>query len=186
MKWAWTQSLSLAGWLAFVGCSRPDAGTPNAPPSLQPLGPQAAQPRLPTLKLWLGAQELTTEIAITRPQIETGMMFRTNITDQEGMIFVFGTPHRASFWMKNVPIPLSCAYVDPEGVILEIHDMQPHNTNPITAGSDRVQFVLETAQGWFGRHQVSTGALLRTELGSLPESFLGRPRSPRGARPPSP
>ena len=55
--------------------------------------------------------------------------------------------------------------------------MHPHDTNPIVANSDRVQFVLETARGWFERHQVSTGALVRTEMGSLRETFLGR--SPR-------
>jgi hypothetical protein len=179
MKRAWIARLPLIAWLALVGCDKSGARSAGASPPAKPSGPQEAQPRLPAVKLWVGAHELNTEIALTRLQIETGMMFRTNITDQEGMLFVFGAPHQASFWMKNVPIPLSCAYLDPEGVILEIHDMRAHDTKPIVAGSDQVQFVLETAQGWFGRHQVSRGALLRTELGSLRETFLGRPRSPR-------
>jgi uncharacterized membrane protein (UPF0127 family) len=181
MKRAWIASLPLVAWLVLVGCDKPNArsSAPPAPPG--PTGPQEAQPRLPTVKLWVGAHELNTEIALDRRQVETGMMFRTNITDAEGMLFVFAAPHQASFWMKNVPIPLSCAYLDAEGVILEIHDMRPQDTNPIVAGTSRVQFVLETAQGWFGRHQVSTGALLRTELGSLRETFLGRPRRPPAA-----
>jgi len=175
MKWVGIVGLSCIGWLVGSGCGRPDASpAEGAPPAVKATGPQEAQPRLPTVKLWLGTQEITAEIALTPRQIETGMMFRTNITDGEGMLFVFTAPHRAAFWMKNVPIPLSCAYLDPEGMILEIRDMNRHDTNPIVAKSDQVQFVLETARGWFERHQVSTGALVRTELGSLRETFLGR------------
>ena len=61
--------------------------------------------------------------------MQTGMMFRTNLAENAGMLFVLPMPQQASFWMKNCPLPLSAAYIDPEGVILEIHDLQPHNTN---------------------------------------------------------
>jgi uncharacterized membrane protein (UPF0127 family) len=88
------------------------------------------------------------------------------------MLFVFPAPYQASFWMKNCPLPLSAAYIDPEGVILEIHDLQPHNTNSVWASSDRVQFVLEVNQGWFGRHKVTTGMVVRTEHGSLSGTFF--------------
>ena len=166
---------ALIGSLVLSGCDRPDGrASASASPAANATGPQKAQPKLPTVKLWLGTQEIAAEIALTLRQIETGMMFRTNIADNEGMLFVFTAPHQAAFWMKNVPIPLSCAYLDPEGALLEIRDMHPHDTNPIVARSDRVQFVLETARGWFERHQVSPGALVRTEMGSLRETFLGR------------
>jgi uncharacterized membrane protein (UPF0127 family) len=102
------------------------------------------------------------------------MMFRTNLAENAGMLFAFPAPHRASFWMKNCPLPLSAAYIDPEGVILEIHDLQPHNTNSVTASSEQVQFVLETNQGWFGRHHVTTGMVVRTEHGPLRETFFGK------------
>ena len=90
------------------------------------------------------------------------------------MLFVFSAPHRASFWMKNCPLPLSAAYIDPEGVILEIHDLQPHNTKSVMASSERVQFVLETNQGWFRRHNVTLGTVIRTERGTLMETFFGK------------
>jgi uncharacterized protein len=163
--------------LLIGGCGKPGPA-PTAPVSSGGL-PQRAQPPLPTLKLWLGAQEMTAELARTEAQIMTGMMFRTNLAESEGMLFVFSHPHRTSFWMRNVPIPLSCAYVDPAGTILEIHDMTPQEVTPIVADSDRIQFVLETAQGWFQRNRVSTGALVRTERGSLQETFFGRPPAPR-------
>ena len=129
-----------------------------------------AQPKLPTLKLWLGAQELTAELALTPRQIATGMMFRTNLAESEAMLFVFRFPHRTSFYMKNTIVPLSCAYIDSEGIIREIHDLQPLNENPVEAASDEIQYVLEVKQGWFERNRVPVGTLVRTERGSLAET----------------
>jgi uncharacterized protein len=130
-----------------------------------------AQPRLATVRVWLGAHELTAEVARTPRELETGMMFRTNIAEDEGMLFVFPRAGQVAFWMKNVPIPLSCAYIDPEGVILELHDLEPHEETAVEAGSYRIQYVLETARGWFDRHGVGTGTVVRTERGTLRESF---------------
>ncbi len=145
----------------------------TTPPAGQSL-PTAAQPKLPTMKLWLGAEEMVTELALTGEQTQTGMMFRTNLAENAGMLFVSAAPYRARFWMKNCPLHLSAAYIDPEGVILEIHDLQPHNTNSVVASSEQVQFVLEVNQGWFGRHHVTTGMVVRTEHGPLKETFSGR------------
>jgi uncharacterized membrane protein (UPF0127 family) len=150
------------------GCNKP--ALPVAGPNL----PTAAQSKLQTMKLWLGAEEMVAELALTGEQQQTGMMFRTNLAENAGMLFVFPGPQRASFWMKNCPLPLSAAYIDPEGVILEIHDLQPHNTDPVVASSEQVQFVLETSQGWFGRHHVTTGMVVRTERGPLKETFFGK------------
>ncbi len=138
---------------------------------INPNLPTTAQPKLATMKLWLGAEELETELALTDRERETGMMFRTKMAESEGMLFVFPAPYRASFWMMNTSVPLSAAYISPEGVILEIHDLQPHDTNSIVAASDRVQFVLETRQGWFERHHIGTNTVVRTERGSLQDTF---------------
>ena len=152
------------------GCNKPVP--PATGEAASPKLPTEAQPKLQTMKLWLGAEEMNAELALTAQQMQTGMMFRTNLAENAGMLFVFPMPHRASFWMKNCPLPLSAAYIDPEGVILEIHDLQPHNTNSVEAASDRVQFVLETNQGWFGRHHVTPGMVVRTERGTLMETFF--------------
>jgi len=176
--WRVKRFLLSFGWLLAVcllaGCDKPLPASPSG--LVAPSVPSRAQPRLQTLKLWLGASEITAELALTGDQIQTGMMFRTNVAEAEGMLFVFNTPHRASFWMKNVPIPLTCAYIDPDGRILEIRDMVPHEEAPIAAATDRVQYVLEMRQGWFGRNHVTTGALVRTERGSLQETFFKRSR----------
>ena len=76
--------------------------------------------------------------------------------------------------MRNTLIPLSCAYIGSDGTILEIHDMKPKDETPIEAGTDKIQYVLEVNRGWFDRNKVSTGMVVRTERGSLRESFFGR------------
>lgn len=152
-----------------------NAGTPSLPPAAATNRPAGKpQPKLPTVKLWLGAQELVAEVARTSTQVQTGMMFRESMADNEGMIFVFPGPHQAAFWMKNTLVPLSCAYIDPDGTILEIHDMKPRDESAIQAGSDRIQYVLETNQGWFERNKVGVGTVIRTEHGSLTDTFFKR------------
>lgn len=164
-------ALGLAAVL-FCGCNDEPAAV--APKALEPFAsePSDAQSRLPTIKLWVGPAEITAEIASTARQIQTGMMFRTNALDTEGMLFIFRQPHQAAFWMKNCPLPLSCAYMDPQGVILELHDMEPQNTNSIVANSDNVMFVLETTRGWFERNGVRTNMIVETERGPLAQTFF--------------
>jgi len=77
-----------------------------------------------------------------------------------------------NFYMRNCPLPLSGAYITPEGVIDEIIQMQPHDETGIQSKSSNIQFVLETPQGWFDRHHVRTGMVVRTENGSLLETFF--------------
>ena len=137
--------------------------------------PSEANPKLQTLNLFIGPHVLKTELALNDQQIRTGMMFRKKIAEGEAMLFVFPFPHRAGFWMKNVGIPLDGAYIDPEGVILQVVDMKPNDTTTLHASSDRVQFVLETRHGWFERNGVKPGVLIRTERGTLRETFFKQP-----------
>ena len=161
--------------LALTVCGGCTKGTTTpVGPVTEPRLPTAAQPKLQSMKLWLGAEEMVAELALTGEQTQTGMMFRTNLAENAGMLFVFPAPYQASFWMKNCPLPLSAAYIDPDGVILELHDLQPYNTNSVVASSARVQFVLEVNQGWFGRHNVATGMVVRTERSPLHETFFGK------------
>jgi len=134
--------------------------------------PTKAQPRLQTMKLWVGSEELVTELALSGREQQTGMMFRTNMEENAGMLFPLPITTRASFWMKNCPLPLSAAYIDPEGIIVEIHDFQPYNTNSVVAASDNIRFVLETNQGWFKRHNIKEGMSVGTERGTLMGTFF--------------
>ena len=160
-------------------CSGPGAsgGATNAASaqaSIEDLLPKEAQPKLPTIKVWAGAEELVTEMALAGEQQMTGMMWRTNMPENTAMIFVHPTPRQAGYWMKHCYVPLSIAYMDTDGVILEIHDLKPHDTNSVVSASSKVRFALETPQGWFQRHNVNPGAVVRTERGSLAETFLRR------------
>ena len=174
MKRFWISIFLAAGLVIFGGC-KPPANTPTvATPSDGPSIPTQAQPKLQTLKLWIGAQEMLTELALTPLQEQTGMMFRTNMAENEGMLFIFSPATQASFWMKNTILPLSAAYISPNGTILEIHDMQPQDTNAIVSVTDNIQFVLETKQGWFKRNHIEVGTVINTERGSLNKVFFGR------------
>jgi hypothetical protein len=133
-----------------------------------------AQARLPTIKLWLGAEEVAAEIARQPAQIATGMMFRTNLLENEAMLFVFPGPDRRNFYMRNCVVPLSAAYIGSDGVILEIIKLQPGDEIGVPSQSTQVQFVLESPQGWYERHNVRTGMVVRTERGSLLDTFFRR------------
>jgi hypothetical protein len=158
---------------AVAGCRRNSSAPPlGKAPAHQ--WPTHAQPKLPTIRLWLGAEELSTEMATTAIEEETGMMFRTNLDEKAGMIFVFPYPQQASFWMTNCPLPLAVAYIDPQGQILEIHELKANDTNSVLAQSADILFVLEVNQGWFARHHITPGTIVRTEAGTLRETFFQR------------
>lgn len=172
----WIASLFLA-LAVLTGCHKAPVTEP-APPAfdIDPIHGHLlhAQPKLPTINLWLGDQVLNTEIASRQVEIATGMMFRTNMPENEAMIFVFRDATPRSFYMRNCFVPLSAAYISPTGEILQIIDMQPHDETGIPSQSSNIQFVLEVPQGWFARHHLATGAIVRTERGSLQDTFFKR------------
>jgi hypothetical protein len=154
------------------------AGCNNTPPPPAPAAnpadnePTQAQPKLRTMKIYLGAETLDAELALTFKEEQTGMMFRTNIQETDAMLFALPAPQRASFWMKNCPESISAAYITPEGIIQEIHHLEKNDTNAVLAAREDIQFVLETKDGWFARHNVGVGTLIVSEKGPLPDVFL--------------
>lgn len=155
-----------------VGCTRPNSG-PSPVTNVEPVFVtnyyhlNHAQPKLPRIKLWVGTQELDAEVALTLTEIATGMMFRTNLAENAGMLFVFARPGPRGFYMKNCVVPLSAAYIDAEGVIDEIVDLHPGVLKDVPSRSDRIQYVLEVNQGWFTRSGVTTGMVINTSSGLL-------------------
>ncbi len=159
--------LAAAVWGGCGGSGQQEGAAPAASGM-----PTHAQPKLRTMKLWLGAEEITAELALTPLEQATGMMFRTNAEENAGMLFPLPYTEQASFWMTNCPLPLSAAYIDPSGVIQEIHELQAFNSNPVLSATDNIRFVLETPQGWFSRHNIHQGTVVRTERGSLMKTFF--------------
>lgn len=168
--------LALLAVTFLSACGNSTKQPPAVTPEIDPVRGHLthAQPRLPTLKVWLGNEELIAEVAREPVQIATGMMFRTNMAENEAMLFVFTAPGPKNFYMRNCTVPLSAAYIEPDGTIAEIVDLQPGDERGVESRSSNLQFVLEVPQGWFSRHQVNTGMVVRTERGSLLETFFRR------------
>ncbi len=160
----------MAVFIAVDGCKKPDAAKKKL--TIEDVLPTMAQPRLQTIKLWVGGEEMVTELALTAQQQMTGMMYRTNMAENEAMIFVHTETQRVGYWMKNCPLPLSIAFINPDGVIEDIREMEARDTNSTISASMNVRFALEAPAGWFSRHNVTTGTVVRTERGSLEEVFL--------------
>ena len=120
--------------------------------------PYAKPPQdLPKAELSLGTNALSAQIAADDATRTIGLMNRTNLSDREGMIFVFPRPHPVTFWMKDTPTPLSIAYISPSGRILEIHDMKAFDETPVPSDSQAILYALEVAKGWFARHGILPG-----------------------------
>jgi uncharacterized membrane protein (UPF0127 family) len=156
----------------LAGCQKTASTQPVAAgPAISFSEPTEAQPKLSTVKLYVGAEQMDAELCRTPIQIQTGMMFRRSMGTNDGMIFNLGVPQQASFWMKNCYVPLSVAYINSEGVIEEIHPLQVQDTNSVVSTATDIRFALETPQGWFDQHHITPGAVIRTERGTLMETF---------------
>jgi uncharacterized membrane protein (UPF0127 family) len=158
--------------LLTAGCKKDTETAVITAPVADDSLPTHAQPKLATMKIYLGSEIMDTELALTGEQEETGMMFRTNIQETDSMLFVLPFTMQASFWMKNCPESISAAYINPDGTIAEIHHLEQNDTNPVLSASANIRFVLETREGWFTRHNITPGMVIRTEKGTLAETFL--------------
>ena len=135
---------------------------------------EKAQAKLETIILYLGAAELNAEIADENHERRAGMMHRTKMRANEAMLFVFPYPHQTGFWMKNTTIPLSIAYIDQSSRILEIHNLEPGDTNTVDSRSDKIMYALEVNKGWFGKNGIKPGHVIGTKKGALAKSVQAR------------
>ena len=117
----------------------------------------AQQPQLPLFDLSAGMHRIEAEVAATPESRQTGMMLRTSMPSHRGMLFVFPEVAKHCMWMRNTYIPLSVAFLDNEGRIINIEDMQPHTeTNHCSARPAR--YALEMNLGWFASKGIKPGA----------------------------
>ncbi|MEO7886385.1 MAG: DUF192 domain-containing protein [Polaromonas sp.] len=119
-------------------------------------GPQM---NLQRVKLSAGMRLIDAQVALTPEQRQIGLMFRKDMPQQEGMIFVFEQPARQCFWMKNTLLPLTAAFVADDGTIVNLADMKPQTTDP-HCSAQPVRFVLEMNKGWFARKGIKAGSKL--------------------------
>jgi uncharacterized membrane protein (UPF0127 family) len=109
-----------------------------------------------TAQIKVGAHLLKVEIAASDPQRERGLMFREKMARDDGMLFVFDEPAYHSMWMKNTLIPLSVAFLDSQGTILNILDMEPQTLDAHMAAGPAV-YAIETNKGWFAAKKIKAG-----------------------------
>ncbi len=120
---------------------------------------QPAQPQtgLPVTALTTGLHVIQAEVASTDQTRAIGLMFRKSMDANRGMLFIFEARSRHCMWMKNTFIPLSVAFIDEEGKILNIADMTPHDETSHCANGP-ARFALEMNRGWFAGKGVKPGA----------------------------
>jgi len=120
----------------------------------------AQQPPLPTAQLGAGMHLIRAEIADRDASRAMGLMHRTSLAPNGGMLFVFENDAVHCMWMKNTPLPLSVAFIDAGGAIINIADMQPR-TEVSHCAVRPARFALEMAQGWFAERGIRAGTRLR-------------------------
>jgi uncharacterized protein len=111
---------------------------------------------LPTANLSIGAHKVVAEVAATPDERATGLMNRFSLQPDHGMLFVFERTEPLAFWMKNTFIPLSIAFIDERGRIVNIEDMAPQ-TEVTHWSTAPARYALEMRKGWFAERGVKPG-----------------------------
>ncbi len=113
--------------------------------------------QMPEMALSVNGHKLTAEVAVTDPDRMQGLMHRRILPEDRGMLFVFPRVARHAMWMKNTYIPLSVAFVDENGVIINVEDMQPHTEDSHPAAKP-AKYALEMNLDWFRKRGIKPGA----------------------------
>ena len=122
-------------------------------------GPSLAQP-MPLAELGAGMYRIEAEVAHTAQARQVGLMMRKTMAPQRGMVFVFEHDATHCMWMKNTFLPLSVAFVDAQGKVINIEDMQPQSEDNHCAAAP-ARFALEMNLGWFRERGIKAGDILR-------------------------
>ncbi|MBA3476945.1 MAG: DUF192 domain-containing protein [Lautropia sp.] len=123
--------------------------------------PAAAQPSepnapLPHIYLQAGIHRIKAEVADSQEERSRGLMLRKSLQANSGMLFVFENAALHCFWMKNTLVPLTIAFMEDDGTIVTLTDMQPHN-EASNCPAKPVRYALEMEQGWFKIKGLKTG-----------------------------
>ena len=110
-----------------------------------------------TLELEVNGYHIEAEIAATQESRILGLMSRYGLPANHGMLFVFPDVQPHCMWMKNTAIPLSAAFLDSDGTIVNIDDMEPNSVEDCCA-TRPIRYVLEMNRGWFQRSGIGVGA----------------------------
>lgn len=150
------QTLRLAVLSLVLGLGLMGAGPTATPPAA---AQGQAQPVLPMVTLQAGIHLVKAEVADDERKRAIGLMFRESLAPNHGMLFVFREKAGHCFWMRNTLIPLSIAFLDDDGTIVNIEDMAPRSEDS-HCPKRPVRFALEMELGWFAKRGLAAGAKL--------------------------
>ena len=158
----------LASLVLLTGCGRADTVKETADKTVDD-----------RFAIHVGERTVQMQVAVLPAELEKGLMFRSSMGADEGMLFVFDRPQPMGFWMRNCEIPLDIGYFDASGELKEIYPMYPHDERTVSSHSRSLQFCLEMNQGWFKQAGVRPGA--RLDLKAVAEAMRARGLKPEAA-----
>ena len=120
----------------------------------------AAADALPAIPLTINGHKITAEVAATPEQRATGLMHRFSLRPDHGMVFVFERAEPQAFWMMNTFIPLSIAFIAPDGRIINVDDMAPHDESRHWSKGPAL-YALEMRKGWFAERGIRAGDVVK-------------------------
>ena len=145
--------LALAGLFMLPALSSPASAEEPSTPQLT----------LQRVKLSAGMHQIDAQVAASPDERQIGLMFRKEMPQHEGMIFVFEQAAQQCFWMKNTLLPLTAAFVSDDGTIVNLADMKPQ-TMQSHCSDKPVRYVLEMNRGWFTKKGLKAGSKLQGPL----------------------
>jgi uncharacterized membrane protein (UPF0127 family) len=126
------------------GCSGPERASVAAPLSQR-------------FEMTLGGRPVLLQVAVTLAEQEKWLMYRNNLGENEGMIFVYKTPQKMRYWMNHVPIPLSIGFFRSDGTLSEVRRMLANDTRTTVSAADDIRFVVEMRDRWYAENGVKPG-----------------------------
>lgn len=119
-----------------------------------------ASEAIPVITLSINQYKVAAEVVATPEQRANGLMNRFSLQPDHGMVFVFDRPQPLGFWMKNTYVPLSIAFIDASGKIVNIEEMKPLDEATVWSRGPSL-YALEMRQGWFAAKGVGPGDTVR-------------------------
>jgi uncharacterized membrane protein (UPF0127 family) len=115
-----------------------------------------AQQAFKVTRLTAGMHVIQAEVAANDPERQQGLMFRQKMGSNAGMVFVFDQAAKQCMWMKNTLLPLSVAFLDEKGAVINVEDMQPQ-TLASHCSAKPAKYALEMNLGWFKQRNIKPG-----------------------------
>ena len=146
----------LSALLMMTGCGRSDVSTAGG----QTQAGTGQKTVADVFVILVGDKPVRMQLAVKAHEMEHGLMGRTDLKSDEGMLFVYERPQQQSFWMRNTPTPLDIGFFTADGTLKEIYQMYPFDETSVRSRSEALQFALEMKQGWFEFNGVKPGSKL--------------------------